>query len=334
MIYIEKGKVYLGTAAPSSGGGGQTINNQDITITANGEYTAAAGYTGIGTATVNVPNPSTGTLSITSNGTYNVTSYASADVNCPEPDIVSATNTTGSAISSGDKVWLQKITGGWNIINNVNFDTIGSPTIANQVISGFSQNDYIQLKDTFSPGNDNWEIQIKFKPTSVSGGQNILQKIVSGTEWVGFQIALSDNKLYYLVSSTTTSYLFEGTGSNTVVANTWQYVNFVFSGTQYVAKYSTDGLNWVDDKIYSSSSKLANFDSPTTIGVRVLSGVAGPNVFDGEIDLAETYIRTHIFDLWTPYSKIDSRDFSGIAEEAIAVNGTGDVKTALGGGAA
>ena len=33
------------------------INNQDITITENGVYTASAGYTGIGTATVNVPQP-------------------------------------------------------------------------------------------------------------------------------------------------------------------------------------------------------------------------------------------------------------------------------------
>ena len=36
---------------------GQTINNQDKTITQNGTYTADSGYTGIGTATVNVHDP-------------------------------------------------------------------------------------------------------------------------------------------------------------------------------------------------------------------------------------------------------------------------------------
>ena len=39
------------------GGGGQTIRNQDKTITENGIYTADSGYTGLGTVTVNVPTP-------------------------------------------------------------------------------------------------------------------------------------------------------------------------------------------------------------------------------------------------------------------------------------
>lgn len=46
------------------GGGGAPINNQNITITTNGTYTAEQGYTGIGTATVNVPSGMSASVSV------------------------------------------------------------------------------------------------------------------------------------------------------------------------------------------------------------------------------------------------------------------------------
>ena len=58
-------------------GGGVAIKNQDKTITENGTYKADSGYTGLGTVNVNVPAPS-GTVSITENGSYDVTNFATA----------------------------------------------------------------------------------------------------------------------------------------------------------------------------------------------------------------------------------------------------------------
>ena len=54
----------------TSGGGGQTINNEDITVTQNGEYTASEGYTGLGTVTVNTPVINNQDMTITENGEY------------------------------------------------------------------------------------------------------------------------------------------------------------------------------------------------------------------------------------------------------------------------
>lgn len=70
---------------------GVEINNQDITITENGVYTADAGYTGIGTATVNVPQsqPVIQSLSITPT-TSQQTITATGGVNGYSPITVSA----------------------------------------------------------------------------------------------------------------------------------------------------------------------------------------------------------------------------------------------------
>lgn len=84
-VKLEDGKFVRAenVVAVAGEGGGTTINNQDITVTENGTYTADAGYTGLGTVEVQVPNPSTGILSIVENGSYDVTEYATAEVNVP-----------------------------------------------------------------------------------------------------------------------------------------------------------------------------------------------------------------------------------------------------------
>ena len=68
----------------SGGGGGGSAVLINKNISANGTYNAASDNAdGYKKVVVNVPNPSTGSLSITSNNTYDVTNYASAVVNVP-----------------------------------------------------------------------------------------------------------------------------------------------------------------------------------------------------------------------------------------------------------
>lgn len=73
---------------------GQQINNQDKTVTQNGQYTADQGYTGLGTVTVNVPSQQINNQdkTITQNGVYTAdsgyTGLGQVDVNVgEEPDV-------------------------------------------------------------------------------------------------------------------------------------------------------------------------------------------------------------------------------------------------------
>ncbi len=67
-----------------NGGGGGEATLIDKSISSNGTYNASSDNAdGYKKVVVNVPNPSTGTVNITQNGTVDVTNYASADVNVP-----------------------------------------------------------------------------------------------------------------------------------------------------------------------------------------------------------------------------------------------------------
>ena len=71
----------LGKSNSSASNSYIKINNQDITVTENGIYTHAAGYTGLGTVTVTVSGSGGG-------------------------DLVYATNNASHSISQDQKVWL------------------------------------------------------------------------------------------------------------------------------------------------------------------------------------------------------------------------------------
>lgn len=80
---ITRKEMYLDAIAEGGGGGGG-VTVEALTVSENGTYTAPSG-TAYGGVTVNVPNPSSGSITVTENGTYDVTEKASVIVNTPVP---------------------------------------------------------------------------------------------------------------------------------------------------------------------------------------------------------------------------------------------------------
>lgn len=83
-----------------------SIQLSALNVTQNGKYNAGSGQA-YRVVNVNVPNPSTGTLSITQNGTVDVAQYANVSVNVPDAskaDIVKMVERTSSINSLPDEI--------------------------------------------------------------------------------------------------------------------------------------------------------------------------------------------------------------------------------------
>lgn len=275
-----------------------TINNEDITVTSNGTYTASSGYTGLGEVTVNVP----------------------------EPDIVTATNTTGASIAEGDKVWLEKVAGGYNAINFINaknkitLDKVGTTEVA-LLAQGFSTSNRLYMPTTTIPDFDagNCTTYIKIK-VGASRSQNFQSIYAPGPQTVNLGISGNSDNLAAWSNSTQTSNIIAR-----LSRNTWYWIKAVCNGTSRSVSISTDGVNYTTPVSYTDENVSGN-----TLAAEIGGGSYNTSwYFLGQIDLSEFYITNAAGKVvWrAAYDGI----MTGFAQENIATSGTGSVKTALGG---
>lgn len=87
---------------PTDEGGGQQINNQDISVTENGEYTAEEGYTGLGTVNVNVDTVNNTNLSVTPSTSAQSFTAASPYTGYGTVDVAAVTSSIDSDITSSN----------------------------------------------------------------------------------------------------------------------------------------------------------------------------------------------------------------------------------------
>jgi hypothetical protein len=165
----------------------------------------------------------------------------------------------------------------------INYNIVGSPTIENNIVSGFSRSNYITLKEPFKPEGA-WEIVLKFKMNESVGREQGL----FGYNGTGlFKICVGGNNRVIL-SLATVDYdwnIGEITGTTDIELNKYYWVKAEFTGSVYKLSLSIDGIEYNLEGTLETSS-IPVFPDTTYLGVANHTY----NSLEGSIDLSECYV--------------------------------------------
>lgn len=272
-------------------------------------------------------------------------------------DELTATNTTGSAIASGDRVWVEPD------VSNVQDFTLGhyNPSAVNDLtidntnktatwVANSANIGIMKVFTTFPTPQSSVEIQIRTKHT-VSGsgdsgiycrffGDSIPDYYYAGN--CAIRLGIDNYSAIHGVIDNDgglgsfTNYTLGGG-----VVGQFYYIKCVITDNTITFSYSTDGETWSGINTYTGSSGML---SKLTSRLYHSLNVNGSGSTKGtEMDLANCYIKVDGNLVWTPYQEVlngyniipsksvSSTSFTGIAQEVIANSSTGAVKTLLDG---
>ena len=254
------------------------VNNTSViytlwhSITTNTQYTVIWQYISA-TNTHNISLVQNGVVIASNSNTSTIYSYNYPfAIGCS--DIVGSIDLNNSYIKIGStKYKLQAVVG---------YTVVGSPTITDGVVSGFSSANYLNLGANV-PYSNNFEMVFKFTTGTIGTTQAIFEGTTSNT---GATIIISTNgKLF--VSAGNGSWIVNTAGTTVLSANTTYYIKFSYKNNVYKLELSTDNVNWNTEISVESSSTIST-TSNKSIGYSTrFSG----RVFTGSIDMNNTYIK-------------------------------------------
>lgn len=163
----------------------------------------------------------------------------------------------------------------------VGYTVVGSPTITDGVVSGFSNSNYLMLDTSSFDSNKSFEFVVKAKLNSFS-------KAVFGFNqpWTNTFRAAQNQIVWWLSSQTTGAAQLNVIHTVSLQTSTWYYFLFTYDGNStYSIGVSTDGKN------FEKTSYTRNYKMGVTSQIRLGSWTQNSYQFDGEIDLKETYVK-------------------------------------------
>ncbi|MBR2245494.1 MAG: hypothetical protein IJ880_00450 [Bacilli bacterium] len=193
-----------------------------------------------------------------------------------------------------------------NIRGSVNYTTVGSPTIENGIVSGFSSSDYLNTSSSLNINNFKGKIRAKLNSGN-SGYRGITYIGSSAKHFTIEDEGTSHIRIYYYNSQTSSNTPISFWNKSQINGN---YVDYFFeydkNNNQLKFKVlDLQGNNIVAEQTYD------NVEFPDTIPIKL--GYVW-QAFNGEIDLNETYINVNDT-AWfgTSFSKVKLHSPTAIA---------------------
>lgn len=166
---------------------------------------------------------------------------------------------------------------------------VGTPTIENNILT-VSDGNFIKTPEVFSPGANTWKIICKCKRISESG--TIYMDLFGS-------VKADNTSAYSLLFEYTASNFAQGSmfissnGTSWNVTSShsigmpndiaWLWISIEYDGTNYIAKYSTDGVTYTNGYSTASASLVKE-------GFAVGFGMKRNGYYHGDIDLSECKI--------------------------------------------
>lgn len=257
-------------------------------------------------------------------------------------DVVTATNTTGYAIASGDKVYIQHTYDGWNILALTtwirNFATNGTVTIDDTTgvasVSSTSRYVYFDLAIDYTKP---WEFKTKVDYTAYEYNSFLICGKASNANMLtqsGFSLFICGNNSVNGEGVNTLQMIYDqngtatqiGTAKNSIAENSTNYLKCGWDGQKFYVSCSTDGETWTT-KTQASTTPTAYSDLRHCL---LGTSWTAQSYLHGSMYLKETYIYSNGAYLFSPYLMNLAPDYYiGFANENIGVSGMGEVKTVL-----
>ena len=143
----------------------------------------------------------------------------------------------------------------YNLQAVVGYTIVGSPTITDGVVSGFSNSDYLKLPSFDFANSNSWKIKFAFElDNNISDWGSIFDNSYIKS---GLAFYLDNNQKVYFYGGDGTNDTFIKR-SNIINANQKYYVQVEFTGNSYILSLSTDNINWTIVNTTESNIRLSN----------------------------------------------------------------------------